>query len=940
MLTPEQHRQAGELFDRLLDLPPAEREDALRAACAEDQPLGAAVRALLEAERLAPASFMARPAMEEAAALISTDLAPAQGQQLGQYLLGEQIGLGGMGTLYEARDLRLNRRVAVKTLPSAFAADQDRLQRFQKEAQAISLLNHPNIVTIFDAGGGNGTHHFIATEFVEGQTLRELLNRGPVEAKQLVEIGTQICAALDAAHGAGVLHRDIKPENIMLRPDGVVKVLDFGLAKFENSSPGTLQTRPGTVAGTLQYLSPEQVLGKPALPQSDLFSLGAVLYELATGVRPFHGPTDGAIFDAILHQVPQHPRRLRTELDRDLDAVLMRALEKDPDLRFQTARDFRSALRLLGRDSRLSAPLPPVAKPPGPSKLPWLAAALAASALVAVSWLHWGTASTSQLPAQFDPLTSGSAEETYPSLTPDGSQFIYTSRLKGNWDIYLQRTGGSTAVNLTSESAAHDTQPALSRDGRRIAFRSEREGGGLFVMELTGENPRRIASRGYLPSWSPDGRHVAYSIETFTIPSIRGAPIGRLRVVDITTDEERELPTDDAIQPNWSPHGQRIAYWGKDAAGLRNIFTVAAGGTGKPVAVTSDAALDWNPVWAPSGRELLFLSDRGGTMNLWRVAIEEATGQTSGEPTPVTLPVGYAMFVNAAPSGDLVYAQADHRTNLYAVGYDALRQTVTGGVETVAGSREPMHNFSFSPDGRRLVYDAVGVSQEDIWVANLDGTGRRRLTEDRFVDRMPVWSPVEDRIAFLSGRTGNLEEWVIGADGSGLRQLTARGRGGLQRPVWRDDGKRLLVASTVGDPALVDPEVTMPTKTQEVPKGLAGRVNLFFWEWPRKADLLIGQQVTDDRNELFYYRPSTGKLEAAGLDGHRPAWLPGGRQFLFERSGDCVLYDLATKTERRLFSVAPNEIYSLDASQPGRIYFTQTIHESRLWRAQLPRRVP
>ena len=935
MLTPDQHRRAGELFDLVLDLPGHERAEALRAGCAGDEQLREAVRALLEADSQAPASFMARPAIQEAAALLATSPAPAAGQRLGQYLLGEQIGTGGMGTLHEARDLRLNRRVAIKTLPAAFAADQERLQRFQKEALAISLLNHPNIVTIFDAGAGAEGHPFIATEFVEGQTLRALLARGPVDARQLVEIGTQICAALDAAHGAGVVHRDIKPENIMLRPDGVVKVLDFGLAKLEGQSPEQLQTRPGTVAGTLQYLSPEQVLGKPAVPQSDLFSLGAVLYELATGVRPFSGPSDGAIFEAIVHKAPEHPRHLRPELDRDLDALLMRAIEKDPDLRFQTARDFRSSLRLVGRDSRTATPLRARPAAPAPARAAWLVAALASAGLLGVAWLHWAGETLAPLPAHFDQLTSGASEETYPSLTPDGSQFIYASRLRGNWDIYLQRTGGATAVNLTLDSPADDTQPALSRDGSRIVFRSERDGGGLFVMELTGENRRRIAPRGYFPSWSPDGKHVAYSLETFIIPSIRGAPIGRLVVVDAATGVERTLATADSIQPNWSPHGQRIAYWGKDAAGLRNVFTIGVDAGSNPVAVTADAALDWNPEWSPSGEELYFLSDRGGTMNLWRVAIDETTGQTRGQPLPVTLPVPYATFLNAGATGDLVYAQAEHRTNLYAVGYDPVRQVVTGGVETVAGSRETMHNFSFSPDGQRMVYDAVGVAQEDIWIVNTDGTGRRRLTDDRFVDRFPVWSPAGDRIAFLSGRTGNMEEWVIGVDGSGLRQLTALGRSGIQRPIWSADGTRILAASTIGDPALLDPDVRAPVAKPAVPPGLAGRANLFFWEWPKQGNMLVAQQGGGDTSELFYYWPASGKLAPAGIIGHRPAWLPGGRQFAFCRDGHCLIYDPASKQERHLFSVVPNEVYSIDASRPGRIYFTRTVHESRVWRARM-----
>ncbi len=340
-------------------------------ACGSDTDLREYIAELLRAEREAPESFLAKPAILEAVNLIAENAAanpPVSGTQVGAYVIGKQIGAGGMGTVYEAQDVRLSRKVAIKILPPPFLGDPDRIQRFRQEARAASLLNHPNIVSIYDAEMAQG-RCYIATEFVEGATLRQLAAQGPLDWEALLDIAIQVCSALGAAHQAGIVHRDIKPENVMLRPDGIIKVLDFGLAKLldpvigetgsgETGSPvdishatKTIQTRPGSIAGTLQYLSPEQVMGKLATPRSDIFSLGVMLYELATGVQPFAGPTEGVVFSNILNQTPARPSTLRPSIPRELDELILRALEKDPDLRFQTASDLRSALKLLLRGS-------------------------------------------------------------------------------------------------------------------------------------------------------------------------------------------------------------------------------------------------------------------------------------------------------------------------------------------------------------------------------------------------------------------------------------------------------------------------------------------------------------------------------------------------------------------------------------------------------------
>ena len=946
-MTAEDYRRAGILFDQLRELPDQERADALDAACAGNTELRAQVLRLLEADRdAASGSFLERRAIEDAARLLVSDgqKLPAPGTAIGNYCLGSRIGAGGMGVVFEAQDLRLHRRVAIKILALPFGGEgEERVKRFQREARAASLLNHPNILSIFDADFDQG-HYYIATEFVEGRTLGRLAAEGPVERKVLLDIAIQICSALAAAHEAGIVHRDIKPDNLMVRPDGIVKVLDFGLAKLlesPNRPDMDLRTRPGSVAGTLQYLSPEQVLGKPVGPQSDIFSAGVVLYELAAGVRPFDGVTDGAIFAEILNRQPVRPSELGRSIDKDLEALIMRALEKDPDLRFQTANDMRSALRLLVRDSQPSGPALAPKPAPTPARRGWRAPTLAGAGGMALMGVLWFALETSPapLPSRFDRMTFGEGEQIYPNLSPDGKQFIYASSARGQWDIYLQRAGGSAEINLTADSAADNTEPALSRDGSRIAFRSERGEGGLFVMEATGENPRRIGSRGHLPAWSPDGKAIVYCDDTFIMPNDRGMRGSRLHVLDLATNAERELQTDDAVQPNWSPHGQRIAYWGIGAAGDREIFTVAAAG-GPPVPVTDDAAIDWNPVWAPSGRELYFISDRGGTMNIWRVRIDEGTGKIGGRPEPVTAPAVYVRFLSwSADGAKFLYSQAQNRISLSYVDFDRTRLE-TVGYPVAAGGNYNIGNFSLSPDESKIVHDTVGDIHEDLWIVNLDGSGRRKLTSDSFRNRLPRWSPKGDEILFISTRSGQFQEWIIRPDGSGLRQLTDA-RSIVNTGVWIDGGRR-IVASLFGfGLALLDPAVTRPIAEPAMLPGLE-RLSGFSYAFvsPPENGLLLGHIAGNGENPLVLYSLADGKLTRLGVRGTRPAWIPGSnnRYFVFLREDACFLYDREQKREKRLFSTPHNQMYFLQISASGRrIFFTRTIHDAHLWMGEMTR---
>jgi Tol biopolymer transport system component len=540
-------------------------------------------------------------------------------------------------------------------------------------------------------------------------------------------------------------------------------------------------------------------------------------------------------------------------------------------------------------------------------------------------------------------MTLGDGDELFPNLFPDGKQFLYASSARGHWDIYLQRTGGSAAINLTPDSPADDSEPALSHDGRSIAFRSEREGGGLFVMEATGEHPRRIAADGHLPQWSPDGKLIAYCDSTFVMPQDRGATVSRLHVLDVATGKERQLITGDAVQPNWSPNGVRIAYWGVYSGGKRQIFTVRAhGNSSTPIPVTTGASVDVNPVWSPSGRELYFISDRGGTMNIWRVAIDEESGQVTGDPQPVTMPAPYIQSMSWSQDGSkILYSQGRSQIGLYSVDFDPVGLRVTGPpVLARAGGNQNVGNFRLSPDGGRIVYDTVGDPNEDLWIANIDGSGRRKLTSDVYRDRLPSWSPSGNQILFISNRGGNgYQEYLIRPDGSGLRAITMSGKP-VNAGVWLDDGKTIVASLFQHGLARLDLQGTLPARElQHLPDTPSSKGSYAFVS-PAENGLLIGHINGTGENPVVMYSLAEGKLTRLGVKGVRPAWIPGtkNRYFLFLREDACYLYDRRSGEERRLFQTPHDQLYFLQLAPGARqIYVTRATRDLQIWMADFPK---
>ena len=361
----------------------------------------------------------------------------------------------------------------------------------------------------------------------------------------------------------------------------------------------------------------------------------------------------------------------------------------------------------------------------------------------------------------------------------------------GNVDIYLQSVSGQNAINLTKDSPDDDTAPAFSPDGESIAFRSERQGGGIFMMGRTGESVRRLTDAGYSPAWSPDGTRIVYATDATNVYG--RVMVSELWMVNVATGEKQKIFDGDAVQPSWSPHGLRIAYWKSFGGhtGQRDISTIPAAG-GAPVPVTVDTAIDWSPIWSPDGRSLFFSSNRGGTMNLWRVPIDERTGATLGPPEALTAPTSSASLMSMSADGrSIAYTALTSSYSIGKVSFDPVNGSVRGTPVTVIGGSRPFAAPYPSPDGQWLSFNSL-PPHEEIFVSRSDGTGMRQLTNDGVRNRNPTWSPDGQRIVFMSNRDGMNQIWSIKPDGSGLRRLTSPKTGATTLNRWSPDGSKII----------------------------------------------------------------------------------------------------------------------------------------------------
>ncbi len=938
-------KKVDALLEQALELPPEEREAFVAQAAEDNSVLRDEVLSLLQAQSQA-AKFMERSAMDVAAKALArnsnfTTIASLVGKEIDTYRIEKLLGAGGMGEVYLARDSKLDRMVALKILPWHLVADADRLSRFQREARALSSLNHPNLVTIYEVGEADGLH-FIAMELVEGNTLSSL--REKLTLKELLSIVAQVAEALGAAHQAGTIHRDIKPDNVMVRPDGYAKVLDFGLVKLTEVEPVSGEagnTQLGVAMGTLAYMSPEQAAGEAVDHRTDIWSLGVVLYELATGRKPFTGETRQATINAILSTQPNSVINTNPTLPPDLDRILNKALDKDRDLRYQTASDFRADLRRLLReiDSSASASGARLGAVQHFVRRRWLWATAACAlvlATVVVAWLFFFTRTKAAGPdwsrAARVQLTNQHGTEFFPSLTPDGKSFIYASKVNGNYDLFEQRVGGKNATPLTPNTPSNEMSPAFSPNGDRIAFRSTREPAGVYVMEASGENVRLVVPGCFHPSWSPDGKEIVCSTAGHDeAPTTRNTWPSALWIANVETGEKRFLCENDAMQPSWSPNGQRVAFWFmQPSSGRSDIATISRNG-GEIEVITSDAATNWNPIWAPDGKSLYFASDRSGNMSFWRVAIDELTGKVKGEAEAVATPATYSRHLNFSRDGRrMIYVQTDRQSNIQAVKFDPKAEKSVGEPFWITRGDRQVVRPELSPDGTRFVMRMPRHTQDDIVVVNRDGTNWRDLTNDRFFDRYPRWSPDGKRVAFVSDRSGRYEVWVLDADATNLRQLSFDSPSNTSFPVWSPNGMQIVYRRNLENTVL-DVNKSWAEQNLRLLPMPAGEQRFLAWDWSPDGKRLIGN-LSGPPSFVGSFVLETNQYEKLTDFGVSPMWLADSTRFIFVFERKVYLSDIRTRRVREVFSSGETEIRSVDISADGELlYYSAYSSESDIW---------
>jgi eukaryotic-like serine/threonine-protein kinase len=869
----------------------------------------------------------------------------ASGDKLGPYEIQSPLGAGGMGEVYRARDIRLDRTVAIKVLAAHLSNSPELKQRMEREARAISSLNHPNVCHLYDIGSHGGTDYLVM-EFLEGETLAERLHKGPPQLIEVLKIGIAVADALAAAHRQGIVHRDLKPGNIMLTKSGA-KLMDFGLAKsaaagisgaasstpllsaartMSGASPLSPLTTAGAIVGTIQYMSPEQIEGKEADARSDIFALGAVLYEMLTGTRPFEGKSQISIASAILEKDPERVSSIQPLTPPALEYIISACLAKNPDDRIQTAHDVALQLKWIAGNpaaTNVGSAKAIDARPTHRERMAWLVAGALALLLVAFG-LWWLNSRATPRTSYFAAPLAFEAQDL--AIAPNGHTVVVVGHPESERtnSLWLYEPGAQEATRIASTEGANF--PFWSADGRSLGFFAD---GKLKRLDLAGGPVQTLcdAPTGRGGTWNKNGDILftpngLLGVGLYRIPASGGTPT-------LIASPDRNIKEDSLRWPFFLPDGIHYLYSAINLSGRKDLYAIYAGAlnsTEKHLILRTQG----NVTYVDSGH-LLFYKDR----TLFAQDLDLKNFKLTGEAAPIFTDVGFSPRISKAvysgsSSGLLVAQKAGESAVSQLVWFD--RAGHEAGVATKPGI---YGNTTLSPSGKWVASDTtdMGSLNTDIYIYNVDNGETKRLTFDPAIDSMPIWSPNEKQVVFADNREPRFDLYVKNSDGSQEEKQIPQDGADRFPNDWSPDGKYILYER---GPDLWYVNVADNRATEFLKAASTLRMGRFSpdGKWVAYASNESGKW------EIYVtsFPEVHGKWQVSNAGGTQPRWRGDGKE-LFYLSPDDKLMSVSVKTganfdagmptalfqaSPREFAAATSEQFFYDVTRDGQKFLINT----------------